>query len=64
MMMKYWIGILFVLWMQVVTMHSKVHYDHSTLIDCKVDSVDNSENKVINDTVESKHLVEKLKYSN
>lgn len=63
-MMKYWIGILFVLWMQVVTMHSKVHYDHSTLIDCKVDSVDNSENKVINDTVESKHLVEKLKYSN
>ena len=43
MMMKYWIGILFVLWMQVVTVHSKVNYDHSSLIDCKVDSVDDSE---------------------
>ena len=62
-MMKYWIGILFVLWMQVLTVHSKVNYDHSSLIDCKVDSVEDRENIVINDTVESKHLAEKLKYS-
>lgn len=61
--MRYWIGILLVLWMQVGTMHSKVDIEKSSFAGCMVDSVDAKDALVVHDTVNSKHLAEKLKYS-